>query len=112
METSTIKHWKEVEETRQRGDRANSKMVDLNPTILITVHKQAKHSNQSADCQMGFFKKQDLLGVHSIFNINRERLKKRKRQQTKKIITKVVLSVSDKLHFQTENITRIKKVIS
>lgn len=59
METNTIKHWKEVEETRQRGDRANSKMVDLNPTILITVHKQAKHSNQSTDCQIGFFKKQD-----------------------------------------------------
>ena len=35
MEINTIKHWKEVEETRQRGDRINNKMVGLNPVFSI-----------------------------------------------------------------------------
>lgn len=59
MEINTIKHWKEVEETRQRGDRANNKMVGLNPTILITAQSINRLYNQNADCQIGFLKKQE-----------------------------------------------------
>lgn len=110
---STQPKIKKKRKTEQRDEtNRNSKMIDLNPIILIIILNVNGQTLQlkASDCQVGFFKNVGLQETHFIHRYtNRLKIKRWKKIYHSNINHKkaaVSIIISNKEHFRRRNITR------